>query len=205
MQKNTKIGRPRSFDEECILEKSMSAFWKYGFSGANYDVLEQATGLKRQSLVYAFGDKRTLFLKSLSHYFSTRVNDVVTILEREGSGLANIRCVFDTWLATAIDETKRGCLIVNTSGQFGTSDKEIAAIVNRAVDALRNAFSAAFKSAQVSGEATVKVLPENLARLTVAAGNGALLHVHSDENTEYIKQVLDSILAIVSVELSEVK
>ncbi len=195
-----KKGRPRSFDEEQILEESMAAFWKYGFSATNYDVLEQATGLRRQSLVYAFGDKHTLFLKSLSHYFSTRVGEVISILKREGSDLSNIRSVFDTWLATAKDENKRGCLIVNTSGQFGSSDKEVAAIVNGAVAALRKAFAMAYESAQVSGEVTGNVPAEDLARLTVAAGNGALLHVHSDEDPENTMHVFNSLLAIVATE-----
>jgi len=199
MPKNTKKGRPRSFNEKCILEKSMSIFWKHGFSRTNYDVLEQATGLGRQSLVYAFGDKRMLFLKSLSHYFSTRVMEVTNILKREGSGLDNIRCVFDTWLTSARDENKRGCLIVNTSGQFGTSDKEVATIVNNAVDALRNAFTATYESAQASGEAISNVPPADLARLTVAAGNGALLHVHSDENIENAIYVFNSLLTIVAI------
>lgn len=200
MQKNTTVkkGRPRSFDEVGVLEKSMSAFWQHGFSATNYDVLEQATGLKRQSIVYAFGDKRALFLKSLSHYYATRVSDVVSILKREGSALGSVRCVFDNWLETAKDETKRGCLIVNTSGQFGTSDEEVANIVNRAVDALRKAFTEAFERAQASGEATNKVEPEQLGRLAVAAGNGALLHVHSDENTENIMLVFESLMAIVT-------
>ncbi len=195
-----KKGRPRSFNEKSILEASMSAFWKHGFSATNYDVLEQATGLRRQSLVYAFGDKRTLFLKSLSHYFSTRVGEVIAILQRDGSDLDNIRSVFDAWLATAVDENKRGCLIVNTSGQFGASDKEVAAIVNGAVDALRNAFAVAYESAQTSGEAISSVPPKDLARLTVAAGNGALLHVHSDENTENTINVFNSLLTIVGAE-----
>ncbi len=200
MQENIKIkkGRPRSFDEVGVLEKSMSAFWQHGFLATNYDVLEQATGLKRQSIVYAFGDKRSLFLKSLEHYYSTRVSEVLSILSRKGSDLDNVRCVFDNWLATAKDETKRGCLIVNTSGQFGTSDKDVAEIVNVAVDSLRNAFTASFESAQASGEATNRVAPEQLARLTVAAGNGALLHVHSDENVENTMHVFDSLMAIVT-------
>lgn len=196
MKRDNRRGRPRSFNEQDVLEASMATFWKYGFTATNYAVLEQATGLRRQSIIYAFGDKRALFLKSLSLYFSTRVSEVVTILGRGGSDLENIRSVFDAWLTFAEDKNKRGCLIVNTAGQFDASDKEVSSIVNKAVGALRDAFTAAFTSAQRSGEVSDTIAARDLARLTVAAGNGALLHVHSDENTENIMHVLNSLIKI---------
>lgn len=178
----------------------MTAFWKHGFFDTNYGVLEQVTGLRRQSIIYAFGDKRSLFLKSLSHYLSTSVSQVVAILEGGGSDLGNIRKVFDVWVDMAEDKNKRGCLIVNTSGQFGVSDEDIATLVNEGVNALRCAFTAAYQSAQDSGEAITAVSADDLARLTVAAGNGALLHVHSDEDPEQTIKVLESLWTMVSVE-----
>lgn len=176
----------------------MLAFWQNGYSATNYDVLEKETNLKRQSLVYAFGDKHTLFLASLSHYYDTRVTEVLEILEKDAHALDNIRSVFTNWLVSAKDKTKRGCLIVNTSGQFGAHDKTIATLVNRATDTLCKAFENTYQIAQVRGQVTDKLPPEQLARLTVAAGNGALLHVHSDENVSNTEQVLDSLLTILT-------
>lgn len=54
-------GRPREFDREAALAKAMEMFWEQGFSKTIYAILERATGLHRQSLVYAFGDKKALF------------------------------------------------------------------------------------------------------------------------------------------------
>ncbi|NJN56968.1 MAG: hypothetical protein HC879_05440 [Leptolyngbyaceae cyanobacterium SL_5_9] len=54
-------GRPREFDCEATLAKAVDVFWEYGFSRITYALLEQATGLHRQSIVYAFGDKKRCF------------------------------------------------------------------------------------------------------------------------------------------------
>ena len=64
------VGRPRSFDPDVVLDQAMAVFWKQGFEGTGMPDLEQATGLGRQSLYGAFGDKRTLFARVVEHYFA---------------------------------------------------------------------------------------------------------------------------------------
>ncbi|MEL6262374.1 MAG: TetR/AcrR family transcriptional regulator [Cyanobacteria bacterium J06626_6] len=43
-------------------------FWQQGFAKTTYADLEKATGLHRQSLVYAFGDKKALFESAIDYY-----------------------------------------------------------------------------------------------------------------------------------------
>lgn len=157
----------------------METFWAGGFSGTSYDDLEQATQLRRQSLIYAFGDKRQLFQKALSVYAKGRVDEIVGILGRDGSPVASIRAVFNAWL-TDVDRGKRkGCFMVNTAGELGRTDPEVAAAISRASDRLRRAFTIAFARAQDLGEIDRKHDPKNLACLAVAAGDGALLHARA--------------------------
>ena len=61
-------GRPRQYDPEAALERATASFWERGFAGTSLDDLASATGMNRPSLYAAFGDKRSLFLKTLERY-----------------------------------------------------------------------------------------------------------------------------------------
>ena len=59
-------GRPRGFDTEIALKAAAERFRTRGFAGTSLDDLAEATGLARPSLYAAFGDKRALYLATLS-------------------------------------------------------------------------------------------------------------------------------------------
>ena len=61
-------GRPRQYDPERALAQAAEAFWKHGYAATSLDDLVAATGMNRPSLYAAFGDKRDLYLKTLTHY-----------------------------------------------------------------------------------------------------------------------------------------
>src|SRR3954462_11696535 len=61
-------GRPRNFDELEALEKAIHVFWSKGYDGVTIDDLVDGMGVGRPSLYAVFGDKRTLFLRSLNAY-----------------------------------------------------------------------------------------------------------------------------------------
>jgi Bacterial regulatory proteins, tetR family. len=172
-------GRPRSFDETEAIDAAMRSFWAHGYTGTSYEMLEAATGLHRQSLRYAFGDKHALFEKALAHYAARRVGEIVDTLNAEGSPLKNLETVFDSWLADAKAGPEQGCFIVNTAGELGRRDEIIARAVGAATQKLTSAFERAFERAQMLGEVSVKHSPADLAQLAVAAGDGALLHARA--------------------------
>jgi len=62
------MGRRREFDTEAVLDAAVDVFWRRGFEATSIDQLEAATGLRRQSLYGAFGDKERLFLAALRRY-----------------------------------------------------------------------------------------------------------------------------------------
>ena len=62
------VGRPRAFDIEKALNSAMKVFWRKGYLGASLSDLTDAMGINRPSLYAAFGNKETLFRKTLNHY-----------------------------------------------------------------------------------------------------------------------------------------
>ena len=63
-------GRPRGFDEETAVERAMGVFWSRGYHATALPDLLRATKLSRGSLYAAFGDKHSLFLRSLDRYIA---------------------------------------------------------------------------------------------------------------------------------------
>src|SRR5262245_8418749 len=61
-------GRPRAYDPDTAWARAADTFWQNGYDGTSLDDLVAATGMNRPSLYAAFGDKRDLYLKTLTRY-----------------------------------------------------------------------------------------------------------------------------------------
>lgn len=172
-------GRPRAFDVDATLDRAVDAFHRHGHGGTTYAVLEQATGQHRQSLVYAYGDKRALFGAVLDRYAARRLAEVIACLTRTRSPAANLVAAFDLWLQDARSTERRGCLLVAAAGEIGPHDAAVAAKVDAATARLIAAFEDAFTRARRAGELRCDLAPADLARCAVALGDGALLHARN--------------------------
>src|SRR5712691_6492648 len=90
------MGRPRQFDPEEVLDRSMREFWEHGYRDTSVDDLVEATGVRPGSLYNTFrGGKRELFLGSLERYSTLVVPEKLGALERRGASLAEVRAYFD--------------------------------------------------------------------------------------------------------------
>ncbi len=174
----------------------MKIFWAQGYEATTYPDLEEATGLRRQSLRYAFGDKHSLFVQVLKHYATRRVDAVIKQLSAAGSPIKNIYKVFKMWQRDAEDIAHPGCLLVNTAGEFGASETLFAEIVNRASDRLAAAFEKAFRAAQDRNEISRDLKPAALARLAISAGDGALLHARARANAKQSAQTFSALKSL---------
>jgi TetR/AcrR family transcriptional regulator, transcriptional repressor for nem operon len=173
------VGRPRSFDEAEALESAMRVFWANGYAGTSYPALEEATGLHRQSLRYAFGDKAQLFERVVSHYADRKVGGVADILNQPGPALDNIEAVFALWARDANHPSRQGCLMVNALAEIGGGDTLALKAIDRANQKLVGAFARAFEAAQRQGAVRPEIDTELLARQAVALGDGFMLHGRS--------------------------
>src|SRR6201987_1941331 len=80
------MARPKEFDPERALAKSMNLFWRFGYENTYLEALMKEMGIARQSLYDTFGDKRALYLKAMAHYrdqinsqMETMLNEVPSV------------------------------------------------------------------------------------------------------------------------------
>jgi AcrR family transcriptional regulator len=125
--KNTKMGRPRGFDEDAALDAAMRVFWEEGYEGATLASLTGAMRINRSSMFAAFGNKEALFKKAFERYGSVHLAHIWEALEKP-----TIRECIEHALRKYVDflstpSNPNGCLSVHgalATGPGGDSVKQ---------------------------------------------------------------------------------
>src|SRR6185312_856599 len=85
------MARPKSFDENAVLDQAVELFRARGYEGTSLAELESHLGLGRQSLYNTFGDKQALFIKALDRYRRATGAAMADGLNLPDAGLEAIR------------------------------------------------------------------------------------------------------------------
>lgn len=110
------MARYREFDTDEAVACIKDVFWENGFEGASMALIEVATGLKKQSLYRAFGDKRAMYLTALRDYDRIEVTLAIQMLQQPGLPRERIDNLLSTIINNALDSSdRRGCLLCNAS------------------------------------------------------------------------------------------
>ena len=161
----------------------MFLFWRKGYEATGVADLERATGLGRQSLYGAFGDKRALFLRIVERYFERVLKPyVVDVLDAPGSGRANLERIFQQWEAAAQAAEFHGCLVGNSVPEFGAKDSEMSEVLRRKLELMEAAFMRALRRAKHDGEVNSELDTRATARslLTIAQGLSVVARVNRE-------------------------
>lgn len=113
------MARPREFDEQDVIAKATDLFWRRGYNATSVRDLGAELRLKQSSLYRTFNDKRTLFLRTLDHYRATESTQAEEQLSTPGPSLEILR----EWMIS--HEAGRGCFVVNTAAELGTTDPDV--------------------------------------------------------------------------------
>jgi TetR/AcrR family transcriptional repressor of nem operon len=118
------MGRSREFDENVVLQKAMELFWEQGYEKTSLSDLVERMGIHRRSLYDTFGDKHTLFLKTIDCYEELIKDKIqVGILHAETAKQA-IQFIFD-FMIEGYGDRPWGCLIVNSATEMALRDEEV--------------------------------------------------------------------------------
>lgn len=121
------MARPRSFDEDDVIDRVTHTFWERGYANTSIADLEVATGLGRQSLYTAFGDKHALFLRALDRYALYGERQTPAPAFNSDAPLAQLKCMMRSTVAFATAPKAPGaCLVVQAMVEFGSSDADVS-------------------------------------------------------------------------------
>lgn len=168
----------------------MLVFWRKGYEATGLVDLEQATGLGRQSLYGAFGDKRGLFLRVIEHYFERVLKPGIDVLDEPGSARQNLERIFGAWEATAADPEFHGCLVGNSIPEIAAKDPEMSAILLRKLELLEAAFARTLRRAKRDGEIAERVDIKDTARSLLALAQGLAVVARANRDPAFVRGVV---------------
>lgn len=169
------MARPRTFDEDQVLDGAIGLFRERGYEGTSVPELTEHLGICRQSLYSAFGDKRGLYLRALKRSGDREAERKIALLEAEGAPIDNLRTLLRSLAAYATNCPSEGCFTV-TAMVENRNDPEALAIIEREVERLETAYREVLDRAKAEGEIRTNVSTNRLARtlITVSHGIGLL-------------------------------
>ncbi|MFS0731645.1 TetR/AcrR family transcriptional regulator [Curtobacterium sp. 1P10AnD] len=144
--------RPRKFDEADVIERARRTFAESGYEGTSLDDLLEATGLGRQSLYNAFGGKKELFMRAFLSDTAGAIDAVKSVMQSAEHPIARIRTQL---VSTAVEHgVAQGSpsLLLRAAVELSARDREVAAAVTEAFDAIRADYTACIVDAQEAGE-----------------------------------------------------
>jgi TetR/AcrR family transcriptional repressor of nem operon len=191
------MARPRQFDPDEVIDRSMREFWERGYRDTSVGDLVEATGVQPGSLYNAFpGGKRGLFLKALDRYSKLVVPEKLGALEGAGAGLPELRAYFDGLVDDlTTHEGRMGCLMVNSTVELAAEDSEVGAIVRSHMRRLERNAERALRNAQRRGEIATHVDPRAKAAQLMATGMGLMVVGKTDPGRNVLETIVEAAFA----------
>ena len=145
------MARNKEFDEKEALRRAMELFWRQGYEKTSMQDLVNYMGVHRRSIYDTFGDKRTLFIRALSHYvevmdvrFKSNITPELTVKQA-------IRKIFEMVIYPT-DKQPKGCLTVNTAVELSLLDQEVAEKITETFIKIETLLFDLLKHGQEQGE-----------------------------------------------------
>jgi TetR/AcrR family transcriptional regulator, transcriptional repressor for nem operon len=190
------VTRPRSFDEQDVVDRAMELFWTSGYEATSIADLTAELAVHPGSLYRTFGDKHALFLRALARYRETQAEPLASILLAGGPVLPRIRAVLVGLIGLAAEqEMPRGCLAVNSVGELLPGDKDVACSVADLLSVIEDGFLQGLRAAAREGEIPEGLdLPGWAAALTMLV-QGLQVVAKADPHPRRLIRGVDTVLA----------
>jgi TetR/AcrR family transcriptional repressor of nem operon len=191
------MARPRQFDPDEVLDRSMREFWEHGYRDTSVDDLVEATGVRPGSLYNAFeGGKRELFMGSLQRYSKLVVPEKMGALERPGASVGELRAYFDGLVRDLLSpEGRMGCLMVNSTMELAAEDSEVSRVVRGHMDRLERNAAGALRNAKRRREIPAHIDPAAKATQLMATGMGLMVVGKTSPGREVLETIVDAAFA----------
>ncbi|WPO73347.1 MULTISPECIES: TetR/AcrR family transcriptional regulator [unclassified Streptomyces] len=148
------MARPRQFDEQDAVVRATELFWRRGYHATSVRDLGDELKLTPSSLYRTFTDKHTLFLRALDHYRATESAQAERLLDADSRPIRHVLRDWMLWLVTCPPdgEPGRGCFVVNTATELGTTDDQVSQRTEAAFEVTRQALRSLLLQGRRKGE-----------------------------------------------------
>ncbi|MBV7265251.1 TetR/AcrR family transcriptional regulator [Erythrobacter ani] len=189
LNERSKKMRAASFDREETIEKIMNAFWEHGYEATSIQVLEAATGLKRQSLYNAFGNKDAMFELASNRYDMAVSRKLFATLDHADPVIA-LREFFAAQLAVLVDaDQPAGCFVAGGQQELANrSEGQLSEQMRAMIEEQHDQLVAAFERWKADGKIADETDTHALSAIVMALVRGQAVLGRSSLSYPIIEQ-----------------
>lgn len=177
-------GRPKSFNEEEVVNKAITIFWKNGYEATSTEKLLTGMDLNKGSLYNTFGSKKELFTKSLEQFAAHSIAMVEEQILASNNPVEGIKNFFISLASSNEEDHNKGCFMCNTIAELNNIDTELTRKASVNLKKLENVFLKYIQEAKEQNRLTTKEEASVLARYLLNLWNGinTTRKIYKDKN-----------------------
>ncbi|MGX6444378.1 TetR/AcrR family transcriptional regulator [Neobacillus sp. K501] len=189
------MARKKEFDEDAALLKAMRLFWEQGYEKTSMQELVSHMGVHKGSMYDTFGDKKSLYIKTLKRYSIMLEEMVKQRMADTHSAKEAIRVLFEIAIQPQ-EEVPQGCLLVNTAVELAIHDSEAIDWVHLRWTTTEELFQDIIVKGQQSGEFSKTFNPEELSSYLLNALIGLRVMVKTISDKDKLRQIIEMNLSV---------
>jgi TetR/AcrR family transcriptional regulator, transcriptional repressor for nem operon len=166
------MSRERSFSESEVLSRLTDVFSTHGYASTSLALLQEATGLGKQSLYNTFGDKQSMYLQAIDCAVQRAAHSVAAMQAAE-NGRAALALYFDALVRScaSANPADKSCIV--TSGLLeGVDEAPLALALTSRWHATHELLRSTIERGQRDGSIANQAPSAELAELLVALISG---------------------------------
>lgn len=193
-------GRPRRFDPEAALAEAAAIFRRQGYAATALDGLADAMALKRSSLYAAFGNKQTLYLRSLDLVAGKMFAGLDAALGAKAPLQAKLLGFFDGAIASYFEEEEGvSCLIMCTAPAEALSDRAIRDRLSAVLTGIDVALEQRLREEEAARAQPLATPPAVLARLISAILQSLALRIRAGMTRDAAREFCREMIAALPI------
>jgi TetR/AcrR family transcriptional repressor of nem operon len=186
------MARTKDFDEDEVLKRAMNLFWYKGYNGTSMQDLVDGLGISRSSMYDTFGDKHSLFMRSLENYKKIATAEMKAIVDNAPTAKAAIRRMLEYTITELLrDDQHRGCFLVNAGVEMAPHDAEVNKMLCDNDRQLETYFNEVIKKGQSNGEIPEGQSSHALAQFILNSIKGIRVTAKSGADKKVFKDIVE--------------
>jgi len=189
------MGRKKEFDEDAVLHKAMRLFWEQGYEKTSMQELVSHMGIHKKSMYDTFGDKQSLYVKTLKRYSDMLEQSVKRGMADTRSAKEAIRLLFEMAIEQQ-EELPGGCFVVNTAVELAKHDSEAIDWVHLKWTDTEQLIRDLIVEGQKSGEFSKTLNAVELSYYFINALIGLRVMVKTISDREKLRQIIEMNMSV---------
>lgn len=191
------VGRPKTYDENEILEKATNVFFLKGYSATTADDLLKAMNIGKGSFYLAFrGGKRELYQKTLRNFSDKAINRFRTDLHNAQNPIDFLKEFFFLLAESPLERKMKGCYIGNAIIEMSNFDVELTDQAIELLSSLEKGFKRALEAAKHKGFLKSNVDSSILSKYLINLWNGLNVSRRIYTSKSVLKEIIRMNLAV---------